>query len=60
MNKQFKRAFVIVLDSLGIGNGKEKINMDSMPLKGWKSNVTYHERLKKSYDIIKNSWRAIP
>jgi len=42
----------------GIGNGKEKINMDSMPLKGWKSNVTYHERLKKSYYMVQKIWKG--
>ncbi len=42
---------------VGIGTGEETISMKKIPLKGWKRNVTYHERLKKSYDMIKKIWK---
>jgi len=46
---------------LGVASGNnQKINLAPYRLKAWHEHVTYHERLKKSYDIIKNSWRAIP
>lgn len=32
------------------------IPMEKFPLKGWGNNVTYHERLKQSYYIIKKLW----
>jgi len=37
----------------------ETIKMASYSLKPWHNKIEYHERLKKSYDIIKNSWRKI-
>ncbi len=42
---------------LGIGtNGNERIDMNACTLTGWGNNVTYHERLKESYYMIKNIW----
>lgn len=43
---------------MGIGNGKNKITMDKLKLKGWRKNVTYHERLKQSYYIVQNMWKG--
>ncbi len=37
-------------------NQKEPIKMEAVKLKGWNDNVTYHERLKESYYILKESW----
>jgi len=42
---------------LGVGTGNEKISMKKLPLKGWKRNATYHERLKKSYYIVQKLWK---
>ena len=33
-----------------------RVNMESFPLKGWGKKVTYHERLKESYYIIRDYW----
>ncbi len=44
---------------IGIGSEETKeqrIKMDSFQLVGWGKNVTYHERLKKSYYMIKEMW----
>ena len=30
--------------------------MEAFPLKGWGEDVTYHERLKESYYMIKDYW----
>ncbi len=40
---------------IGIGTQDQTIPFGSFSLKGWKEKITYHERLKKSYDIIKNA-----
>lgn len=46
--------------NIGISEGKEeserRIEMDQVPLKGWKNDVKYHERLKPSYYIMQNLW----
>lgn len=42
--------------NVGVGDGSEQIKMQSFSLKGWKNKVIYHERLKKSYDILKEEW----
>ncbi len=34
----------------------ERIKMQPVKLSGWGNNVTYHERLKKSYYILKEFW----
>ena len=48
----------IKIDKLNIGVGldNENINMVSFKLKGWDTNATYHERLKKSYYIVQERW----
>ena len=38
------------------GSGKERTELKPLVLEGWDGNVTYHERLKKSYYIIKDYW----
>ena len=46
---------------LGIADNEHtngRINMDSFALQGWGENVTYHERLKESYYIIKEYWNS--
>lgn len=42
----------------GVGTGKKTIKMNAMKLKGWKHNVTYHERLKESYYMVKDLWKG--
>ena len=42
--------------ALGVGTGRETIRLFDVPLKGWGSAVTYHERLKPSYYIMKQLW----
>ncbi len=44
---------------VGIGteeNKEQRIKMDEFKLTGWGRNVTYHERLKKSYYMVKEFW----
>lgn len=45
---------------VGIGTEQEKgrIHLEPVPLEGWGNRVTYHERLKSSYDILKELWSA--
>lgn len=43
---------------VGVGLGNETIDMKDIKLKGWGKNVTYHERLKESYYIVKNMWNG--
>ena len=48
---------------VGIGtneNKNERIEMDDFSLVGWGKNVTYHERLKESYYMIKEVWTQNP
>lgn len=50
----------IQVESIYIGVGSEEdsnISMKQVPLKGW-DKVSYHERLKQSYEIIKNAWEG--
>lgn len=52
----------IEIKEIFIGAGtsaNETINLYPLELKPWHNNITYHERLKKSYDIVKNVWRDI-
>lgn len=41
---------------VGVGDGNETISLFEKPLKGWGTNVTYHERLKESYYIVQQMW----
>lgn len=51
----------IKIDEMYIGASFSKdISLGSYLLKEWGNKVTYHERLKKSYDIVKNDWRNMP
>ena len=42
----------------GIGTGNERIELCQIKLYGWRNKVTYHERLKSSYYIMKDLWKA--
>ena len=45
---------------LGVGERSEyRIPMASVPLKGWGQQVTYHERLKRSYYILQEYWLSL-
>ena len=49
------------IDRMYIGAGlsaEQLIKLNEVALKGWGTNVTYHERLKKSYYILKNYWTS--
>lgn len=51
----------INIDKMYVGLGTEdekdkRITMQPFELKGWERNVTYHERLKQSYYMIKEIW----
>ena len=41
---------------IGVGTPNSKVNLEPMELKGWGKKVTYHERLKESYYILKDYW----
>lgn len=43
---------------IGVGDGSQKIEMEDVKLKGWKNNVTYHERLKESYYMVQEMWKG--
>ena len=45
--------------NLGIGDGSKTINLKEYKLKKWNQTVTYHERLKKSYAIIKDGLKGV-
>lgn len=49
----------IAVDSIyaGIGMGNGRISLDEIKLKGWGNKVTYHERLKSSYYIMRDLWK---
>lgn len=48
------------IDAMYIGIGTEdtpgRIQLSSLPLKGWGNKVTSHERLKRSYYILQDIW----
>jgi hypothetical protein len=50
------------LDRIYIGAGLEKdrarIHLLPFKPKTWTDNVTYHERVKDSYDILRDAWTA--
>ncbi len=43
---------------VGLGNGPERMKLEKVNLKGWGNTVTYHERLKSSYYIMQDLWKA--
>ncbi|HIZ55770.1 MAG TPA: hypothetical protein H9671_06140 [Firmicutes bacterium] len=54
----------ITIDEMyvGIGSNENKeyrIRMNAFPLEGWGKTVTYHERLKESYYILKEYWTSL-
>ena len=38
------------------GYTQGRISMASFPLEGWEKHTKYHERLKKSYDVLQAAW----
>ena len=44
---------------IGVDGMDERIKSDSFKLKGWGDNITYHERLKKSYYMLKDYWEEL-
>ena len=42
----------------GIGTGNERIELNEIKLQGWGNKVTFHERLKSSYYIMQDLWKA--
>ncbi len=44
---------------LGTGEDGEEIAFGRLPLEGWGKKVTYHERLKESYYILRDYWGAL-
>jgi len=40
----------------GLGDGKERIPMEYIAMKGWQNKPTYHERLKSSYYVMQKLW----
>ena len=47
------------IDELYLGASfSSDISLSSYKLKPWGEKITYHERLKKSYDIVKKDWRG--
>ena len=52
------------IDEMYVGLGSkessgERIRMESFALEGWGKTVTYHERLKESYYILKDYWASL-
>lgn len=43
---------------VGAGSGAQAIEMFELPLKGWGTKVSYHERLKQSYYLVQQMWTA--
>jgi len=41
---------------IGVAKENEKTTMSPIPLRGWRNDVQFHERLKQSYFIIKEIW----
>lgn len=52
-NMHIDEIFVGIADSM---LEKKRIPMESFPLEPWYKDVTYHERLKESYYILKDYW----
>ena len=41
---------------IGFGREGNTIEMGCLKLKGWENTVSYHERLKKAYQVLKTYW----
>ena len=55
---------LIPIDEMYVGfatnkNTDSRIAMESFALKGWGKTVTYHERLKESYYMLKDYWTGL-
>lgn len=46
------------LGSIGLGDGEGTISMSPLTLKGWDDQLPCRERLKQSYDIVREAWEA--
>ncbi len=42
----------------GIGMGNKRISLGEIRLKGWGNRVTYYERLKSAYYVMRDLWKA--
>ena len=49
--------FMIKGDNIEIRLPWQLLNFSKIPLKGWGRKVTYHERLKQSYYMMKDLWK---
>ena len=53
---------LISIDSMEVGisdgSDEKRIHTDAFELEGWGNTVTYHERPKASYYILKDYWNA--
>lgn len=45
------------INKMYVGLGNKEISLKEFSLKAWQKNVTYHERLKKSYYMVQERWR---
>lgn len=43
---------------VGTGSAQRRIHLAPLELEGWGNSVTSHERLKRSYDMLKEYWTA--
>ena len=41
---------------IGFGGEGNTIEMGGLKLKGWENTVSYHERLKEAYQVLKTYW----
>lgn len=51
----------INIDSMNVGitsGTSERCTLAAYPLKGWGNRVTYHERLKSSYYMLRDYWNG--
>lgn len=55
-NIQIDEMYIGIADS---AHAAQRIPMDSFPLEGWGRDVTYHERLKQSYYMLKDYWASV-
>lgn len=53
----------IEIDRMYVGaaadDSPSRIRMPALELEGWGKDVTYHERLKESYYIVKDYWNSL-
>ena len=54
----------ITIDKMYVGVGSSgdsdhRISMGEFELEGWGKTVTYHERLKESYYVLKDYWASL-